>query len=322
MPTSSLPSKRLRVIINTDAKNEADDQYAIVHAILTPMFELHGIIPAHFGQRISKTSQQDSQNEVLKILDLMKLTGKIPLHAGAPTALPDERTPVDSPGARFIIEEALKDDPRPLHVAFLGPLTDMASALLLEPAIAERNVRVVWIGGGDWPVGGFEYNLWNDVGSANVVFRSKVEVWQVPSTLYKVLPVSYAELAEKVYDKGPLGKYLVEQLIDWNKRASAVNFPWYPLDGIEHRSLGDSPVVGVIMYPESGWSEWRPAPEFNAEMNYVHTGKYRPIKVYTSVDTRFILEDFFAKLAIFARRLEGKEIPTIEGLSLITNYGE
>jgi purine nucleosidase len=257
----------------------------------------------------------------LKILDLMKLTGKIPLHAGAPTALPDEKTPVDSPGARFIIEEALKDDPRPLHVAFLGPLTDMASALLLEPSIAERNVRVVWIGGGDWPVGGFEYNLWNDVGSANVVFRSNVEVWQVPSTLYKVLPVSYAELAEKVYDKGPLGKYLVEQLIDWNKRASAVNFPWYPLDGIEHRSLGDSPVVGVIMYPESGWSEWRAAPEFNSEMNYVHTGKYRPIKVYTSVDTRFILEDFFAKLAIFARRLEGKEIPTIEGLSLITNYG-
>ena len=208
MPTSSLPSKRIRVIINTDAKNEADDQYAIVHAILTPMFELHGIIPAHFGQRISKTSQQDSQDEVLKILDLMKLTGKIPLHAGAPTALPDEKTPVDSPGARFIIEEALKDDPRPLHVAFLGPLTDMASALLLEPSIAERNVRVVWIGGGEWPVGGFEYNLWNDVGSANVVFRSKVEVWQVPSTLYKVLPVSYAELAEKVYDKGPLGKYL------------------------------------------------------------------------------------------------------------------
>jgi purine nucleosidase len=227
---------------------------------------------------------------------------------------------VDSPGARFIIEEALKDDPRPLHVAFLGPLTDMASALLLEPSIAERSVRVVWIGGGEWPVGGFEYNLWNDVHSANVVFRSKVEVWQIPSTLYKVLPVSYAELVEKVYDKGPLGKYLVEQLIAWNKGALAVNFPWYPLDGIEHRSLGDSPAIGVMMYPESGWSEWRPAPEFNSEMNYVHTGKYRPIKVYTSVDTRFILEDFFAKLAIFTRMREGKPLPSVEGLDIITRY--
>ena len=30
------PDKRSRVIINTDAKNEADDQYAIVHGLLTP----------------------------------------------------------------------------------------------------------------------------------------------------------------------------------------------------------------------------------------------------------------------------------------------
>jgi hypothetical protein len=55
-------------------------------------------------------------------------------------------------------------------------------------------------------------------------------------------------------------------------------------------------------------------------MNYVHTGKDRPIKVYTSVDTRFILEDFFAKLAIFARKQEGQEIPAIEGLSVIPDY--
>ena len=48
-------------------------------------------------------------------------------------------------------------------------------------------------------------------------------MWQIPSTLYKVLPVSYAELVEKVYDKGPLGKYLVEQLIAWNNGALAAN---------------------------------------------------------------------------------------------------
>ena len=133
--------------------------------------------------------------------------------------------------------------------------TDMASALLEKPAIAERKVRVVWIGGQDWPVGGWEYNLWNDVAAANVVFRSKVELWQIPSTIYKRMAVSYAELGEKVYDKGPLGKYLVEQLVEWNKS--------YPHDGhIEHRSLGDSPAIGVMMYPECGWSEWRPAPEF------------------------------------------------------------
>jgi purine nucleosidase len=289
------PSNRVRVIINTDAKNEADDQYAIVHAILTPLFELHGIIPAHFADRRGPGSLQASHDEVLKLLDLMDLKGRIPVHPGAATMLPDEKTPLPSEGSALIIEEALKDDPRPLHVAFLGPLTDMASALLENPSIAERNVRVVWIGGEDWPVGGWEYNLWNDVTAANVVFRSKVELWQIPSTIYKRMAVSYAELVEKVYDKGPLGKYLVEQLVEWNNL--------YPHGGhIEHRSLGDSPAIGVMMYPDCGWSQWRPAPEFNAEMNYVHTGRNRPIRVYHAIDQRFILEDFFAKLTRWHRK--------------------
>ncbi len=289
------PSNRVRVILNTDAKNEADDQYAIVHAILTPLFELHGIIPAHFGDRRGPGSLQASHQEVIKLLDLMDLNGRIPVRSGAATMLPDEKTPVPSEGSAFIIEEALKDDPRPLHIAFLGPLTDMASALLERPSIAERNVRVIWIGGQDWPVGGWEYNLWNDLIAANVVFRSKVELWQIPSTIYKRMAVSYAELVEKVYDKGPLGKYLVEQLVEWNNQ--------HPHGGqIEHRSLGDSPAVGVMMYPDCGWFEWRPAPEFNAELNYLHTGRNRPIRVYQAVDQRFILEDFFAKLAWWYRQ--------------------
>jgi purine nucleosidase len=297
------PANRVRVILNTDAKNEADDQYAIVHAILTPLFELHGIIPAHFGDRRGPGSLQASHEEVLKLLDLMDLNGRVPVRPGADMMLSDEKTPVPSEGSALIIEEALKDDPRPLHVAFLGPLTDMASALLEKPSIAERKVRVVWIGGEDWPVGGWEYNLWNDVNAANVVFRSKVELWQIPSTVYKRMAVSYAELVEKVYDKSPLGKYLVEQLVEWNTLYEP-KYLWFRGEPLEHRSLGDSPAIGVTMYPDCGWSEWRPpAPEFNKEMNYVHTGRNRPIRVYQGIDQRFVLEDFFAKLARWHRKM-------------------
>jgi purine nucleosidase len=288
-------SKRVRVILNTDAKNEADDQYAIVHTLLTPLFELHGIIPAHFGDRRGPGSLRESHEEVLKLLDLMDMKGRIQVYPGAAQRLPDEKTPVPSEGSALIIKEALKEDPRPLHIAFLGPLTDMASALLEEPAIAEHNVRVIWIGGEDWPVGGWEFNLSNDVTAANLVFRSKLEVWQITGTIYKRMAVSYAELVEKVYDKGAIGKYLVEQLVEWNRL-------YHRHGPIEHRSLGDSPAVGVMMYPECGWSEWRPAPEFNAEMNYMHTGRNRPIRVYERIDQRFILEDFFAKLARFTRK--------------------
>ena len=40
--------KQIRVIISSDVANEADDQYAIVHQLLTPMFDVRGIIAAHF----------------------------------------------------------------------------------------------------------------------------------------------------------------------------------------------------------------------------------------------------------------------------------
>jgi purine nucleosidase len=290
------PEKRTRVIINTDAKNEADDQYAIVHGLLTPSFELHGIIPAHFGSLKSKTSLKDSHDEVMLLLRLMQLEGKVRVADGAEGPLPDESTPMPSAGAELIIREAMKDDPRPLHVAFLGPLTDMAAAILVEPGVAQRNVRVVWIGGGHWPVGNREYNLSNDIHAANVVARSGIEIWQIPMPVYRKMAVSHAELYERVYDKGEIGKYLVEQLVEWN--AKAVGYP------IEHRSLGDSPAIGVMMYPECGTSEWVPGPEYGPTMNYVHTGRNRPIKLYKDVDQRFIQEDFFAKLARFARGVQ------------------
>ena len=282
-----------RVIVNTDAKNEADDQYAIVHAVLTPSFDLHGIIPAHYGTRKTATSMQESHDETVKLLRLMGLEGDVHVADGASGAIADESTPVDSPGAQLIIAEAMQDDPKPLYIAFYGPLTDMASALLLEPRIAERNVRVIWIGGGPWPSGGGEYNLSNDIHAANVVMKSRVELWQVPRSTYRTMSVGYAELIEKIYPQGAIGKYLVEQLLEHN----AATRP-----EMEYRSLGDSPCIGIILDPECGRWSWRPAPTFDAQMHYVHSGRYRPIRVYEDVNTRFIHEDLFAKLAQFIRR--------------------
>ncbi len=287
--------KRQRVIVNTDAKNEADDQFAIVHALLTTSFEVHGIVPAHFGDRNPKfpESLNASHEEVNLLLRLMNLDGKVRVEPGAPHAMSDLQTPVDSPGARFIIEEAMRDDPRTLNILFYGPLTDMASALLIEPLIADRNVRVVWIGGedyeGKWP----EYNLSNDINAANVIFESRLEVWQIPSSVYRLFAVSYAELVERVYPHGPLGRYLVEQLVDYNADNE---------QAIEYRALGDSPAVGVVMYANGGNWEMQPAPHFDDAGHTIHVEGNRPVRVYQSFDARFLLEDFFAKLAQFTRR--------------------
>ena len=70
-------SKKVRVILDTDLKNEVDDQFAMVHAILTQSFDLKGIIPAHFGEGKSATSQQDSYKEGALILEKMGMAGNM-----------------------------------------------------------------------------------------------------------------------------------------------------------------------------------------------------------------------------------------------------
>ena len=287
-----------RVIVDTDAKNEADDQFAIVHALLSPMLDVRGLIPAHFGTRRSEHSQAESRAEVDLLLDLLGLAGQVPVADGAAAAIPDEVTPADSAGARLIIAESLAASPEdPLHIAFLGPLTDMASAILLDPAIVDRPVVVIWIGGvgygGVETYPGVEFNLSNDIAAANVVFDSGIEIWQVPSNVYSAVSVGYAELEEKIGDAGPLGEYLIRQLHEFNDAHNP--------EPIESRSLGDSPAVSLMLFSRGGTFRTVPAPRFGAEGHYL-PGSGHPVRVCESVDVRFLLEDMFAKIRRFARQ--------------------
>ncbi|GAB3395380.1 nucleoside hydrolase [Humibacter soli] len=288
-----------RLIINTDAKNEADDQFAIVHALLSPSLDIRGIVPAHFGDRRSSRSMLDSRDEVDLLLRMLDLGTDIGVANGAEHGMPDENTPVDSDGARLIIEEAHK--PGPLYVIFLGPLTDMASAVLLDPSIADNpDLTVVWIGGTpyDGIAGGEdhgEFNLSNDVPSANVVFRSRLTVWQIPMSVYTQVAVGYAELDERVAPYGELGAYLVRQLKEFN--AEHVD------PEIEYRSLGDSPAVSVVLNPHGAVWRHQQVRVFGADARMTNIAvEGRSVRVAESVDVRFLLEDMFAKIKAHAAR--------------------
>lgn len=289
--------KQIRVITNTDAKNEADDQFSIVQTLLSPKLDNVGFIAAHFGSRVPD-SMERSYAELETIFDKMGFDREGMIYRGAPHALPSKSEPVDSEGARLIIREAMKDDPRPLYVTFLGPLTDMASALLMEPRIAER-VNIIWIGGGAYPTGAPEFNLGNDIHAANVVFGSKANVWQVPKNVYEMMAVSLAELEYRVRPCGKIGAYLCDQLEEHSHepgpRTSAFRTG-------ETWVLGDNPTIGLLLYEHRFEFDWMPAPLITQDMTYVHTGLNRPIRVYRRVDSRLILEDMYCKLALFAQK--------------------
>lgn len=286
--------KMIRVITNTDAKNEADDQFAIVHTMLSPRFDNVGFIAAHFGSHRIKESMEASFDELGLVFDKMGFP-KDNIYKGAPHAIPNKNTPVDSPGARLIIEEAMKDDDRPLYVTFMGPLTDLACAYLLEPRIAGR-LTAIWIGGGMYPEGSDEYNLGNDIHAANVVFGSNIDLWQVPKNVYEMIPVTLAELEYRLYDKGEIGKYLLDQLVEHSFEDGPRNSAFRTG---EAWVLGDNPVVGLLLQEHRYEFEYIRAPMITSDMAYVQTHRNRPIRVYQNIDSRLILEDMFAKIALF-----------------------
>ena len=62
--------QRIRVIIDTDAACEIDDQYAIALALLSPeKFQIEGFIGAHFGEAGGPEGISKSVEEIERILE-------------------------------------------------------------------------------------------------------------------------------------------------------------------------------------------------------------------------------------------------------------
>ena len=283
-------NKKIRVIIDTDAACEADDQYAVAHALMTQKFIVRGITAEHFGVCYGENSEQQSYDEIKKVLSLMGRE-EIPVYHGVSGAVRDTQAPPCAEAVDFIIEEALAQSEYPLFVFCQAAVTNVACALLKCPEIAKR-MTVISIIGGEYPNGGGEFNLQNDYRAANVLFASGAEVWQVPINCYARMRVSYAELQEKVRPCGRIGRYLFDNMQEYGNSEKA-NWTMG-----ESWSLGDSPVVGLGMDFCIGAFEYRNSPVADESGSYVAFNENK-IRVYRDIDSRFILEDFFAKLKFF-----------------------
>ena len=289
--------KQIRVIISSDVVNEADDQYAIVHQLLTPMFDVRGIIAAHFESKApgTETTMEKSYQELQKLMDAIGMEDVPALH-GCTAPLKSDGDAPASEGVEFLIREALRDDPRPLFVTAQGALTDIAAALNRCPEIAEK-LTVVWIGGFPYPEGGQEFNLMQDVAAGRVLMASRAAVWQLPVNVYGSMEVTMAELAARVRPCGAVGKYLYEEMEEYNLRSDEPP----GLRRGENWCLGDSPVVGALLQCEwRGNFHMQAAPRIADDMRYLPNPAGKQIRVYDAVDVRFILEDMYAKLKLFS----------------------
>ena len=286
-------TNKIRIIICSDAKNEADDQYALVHAMLTNKFIIKGLVAGHF--RDHETNHL-SYAEMVKLAKLTNTYGEYPIVLGAGQKLVNIKEYEVSAGTRLIIEEALKEDSLPLYILNIGALTDLVVALLEEPKITSK-MTAIWVGGGRYPKGSKECNLGNDLIAANYVFASELPLWQIPSNVYKTTLVSLAQLKLRVAPMGKLGNYLYEQLITFMK-TNAKEKSWI---NPECWVMGDSGAIGVLLEEQKSYYQEIIAPIFDEEHHYIYNQKNRKIRVYRQLNNYFVIEDMLSKIELFSK---------------------
>lgn len=283
--------KKLRVIVDTDAACEADDPFAIVHALLSPKLIVKGIVAEHFN---CEGSVERSMKEIETILEAMDMMD-VPHFMGESGALGTLDGIYESPAVDFIISEAMVEDDHPLYILCQGAITNLAAAMKKCPEIIDR-INVIWIGthGELSEIPFREFNAGNDVEAANIVLSSGVNLTLVPSTVYGTIHIGIAQLQAEVLPLGRIGKHLFEQLVEYNDSEMA---EW--TKG-ESWSLGDSPAIAIAINPNCGHFKEIEAPTVHDDTSSSF-GHGRPmIKMYTDVDSSYILGDMIAKIKLFA----------------------
>ncbi len=213
----SVPNGKADVVLDTDAYNEIDDQFAIAYLLKSEeKLNTKALYAAPFYNNNSNgpaDGMEKSYDEILKLLKLMNV--EKPVFKGADRYLPDEKTPVLSAAALDLAERAKQYSPEnPLYVVAIGAITNVASAMLLEPAVAENTV-VVWLGGHALHYHNTaEFNMKQDVAAARVVMGSGVPFVQLPCMgVVSGFALSKQELEYWFEGKNPLADYLAENTI-------------------------------------------------------------------------------------------------------------
>ena len=213
----SVPCGKVDVVLDTDAYNEVDDQFAIAYLLKSKnKLNTVAIYAAPFLNEKSVSladGMEKSYNEIFKVLELAN--EKAAVLKGSTQYLENETIPVISDAAHDLAERVKKYSPEnPLYVVAIGAITNVASAILINPEVAENTV-VIWLGGHALHFHHTkEFNMYQDIAAARVVMKSGVPFVQLPCMgVVDKFAVSKPELEYWLKGKNELANYLAENVI-------------------------------------------------------------------------------------------------------------
>lgn len=230
----NIPAGKIHLIIDTDAKNEVDDQFAVSWALRSPeRFIVDAVYAAPFSSNcfvklmpsfsvadaggffVSDPGEgmEASYQELLKLFNLLGESPEGRVFRGSKEYISDIGGPVESDAARDLIRRAMSSD-ETIYVAAIGAPTNVASALLMEPELVKKIV-LIWLGAEPlYFKHGIEFNAMQDVKATQILFDSGVPMVLVPvMNTVMSLALSKQEIESYLLGKTEIANYLSEILL-------------------------------------------------------------------------------------------------------------
>lgn len=302
------PGNRIRIILDTDANNELDDQHAIAYLLFNgDLFEVEGITvnATSGGGGIAK-----HLDEAERVVKLCNLYPQMKIYSGADGDYQNIVGHVNkkrfdgSEAVDFIIRQANTKDDRKLVLLAVGKLTNIALALKKDPSIGDK-VRIVWLGS-NFPAAG-EYNLLADTSAVNPVLQSDAEL-EIVTVRYDddtgtAAVVAYLDDIKRIMPgKGPH----IAEPVTGRHGGQFTNFGDYSVELFEKfegdpqsRPLYDMAAVAILKNPS--WADRRiiDAPELIGNGWIEQRGNPRKVILWENFDKDSIMTDFYRTMEFY-----------------------
>jgi purine nucleosidase len=283
----------LAAVLSTDCGVDMDDQWALAHMLLSPEIDLRAIITSHASSvGFSSAASAKKAAEVVQRVLPAGTRSRPPVMPGSDSPLKSSTTPQENAAVDFLLRLSRSfSASRPLIIFVTGAGTDVASAILRDPSIANR-ISLVAMGFNDWPAGGDVFNVKNDPLAWQVILDSRVPVVVGSDAVTRRgLRLARAEAAALIKPHGPMGEYLYSIFDDFLKNNPAIVVQYV---APETWVVWDEVVVAYALGMAKGKDV--PRPKLQLDLSFSHPETSRRITWLTEIDTGRFWLDFTRKM--------------------------
>ena len=276
--------RKKKVILDTDAYNEIDDQFAIAYFYYSQKVDLLCVCAEHYMHdrcNSMEVGMNRSYDEIVKVLSLCDPHYTVKARRGSVNTVTATGCAVESDAADEIIRIARESD-EIVYVVAIGALTNVTSAIMKAPDIKDR-ICVLFVGCRPLFIGcPVEYNVEQDYKAAQNLFESGVPLIIVPDVNVTQKLRSPIDCVSELKGANPVCDYLYD--ISYNAyRAVGCPETWA-------RTIWDLGAPAIFETPECATYEIIPKPILTDDETYAYDDSRDEMIMVTDLDRDPIFE--------------------------------